>query len=268
MSEVVHVARRPPVVEIVMDRPPVNAVDQSLADGLYRAFRAFQDDDELRVALLTGAGTRCFSAGWDLKAAAAALDAGTDTAGLAMTPGGFAGITEFWDLDKPVVAALNGPAIGGGFEIALSCDVLLAADHVYFALPEMQRGFLPDGGAVQSLPRKVPYNVAMEMLLTGRRVPAAEARQWGLVHEVLPAERLFDAARALADRIAEGAPLALRALKAVMRASDGLTLRESFALTKPGKSGLPIYEQMMTSEDFAEGPRAFTEKRQPVWKGR
>jgi crotonobetainyl-CoA hydratase len=183
-------------------------------------------------------------------------------------PGGFAGITEFWDMNKPVIGAVNGLAIGGGFEIALAADVILAADHAEFALPEMQRGFLADAGAVQRLPRRVPYNVAVELMLTGRRMGAAEAVHWGLAHRAVPAAHLMPVAREIAHTIADGAPLAARALLDVLPVIDRLGEREAFARLKPGKSGVDSYERMLVSEDFEEGPRAFVEKRKPVWKGR
>ena len=151
-----------------------------------------RDDPELRVGLITATGERIFSAGWDLKA----LDSGDQQLdnwweAEDAASGGFAGITEMWNLHKPVIAALNGMTIGGGFEIALACDMIIAAEHVEFALPEMPLGIVPDAGALQRLPRKIPHNVAMEMLLLGRRMPAAEAQQHGLVNKIVPADALL-----------------------------------------------------------------------------
>ncbi|MEX2650020.1 MAG: enoyl-CoA hydratase-related protein, partial [Alphaproteobacteria bacterium] len=164
---IVTTTRRGAVLDIVLDRPPVNAINKAVSDALYAAFKSLQDDGTLRVATVTGAGERVFSAGWDLKEVASKGSALEANDAAAADPGGFAGITEFWGLKKPVIAAVNGIAVGGGFELALGCDVILAAEHAEFFLPEMQRGFLPDAGAVQRLPRRIPYHVAVELMLTG-----------------------------------------------------------------------------------------------------
>jgi crotonobetainyl-CoA hydratase len=262
--------RHGPVLLLTLNRPPVNAVSRAFSRAIYAALRGFQDDPDLRCAVITGPGERVFSAGWDLRELASGdynPDDDFDPV-IGAGPGGFAGITAFHDLLKPVIAAVNGPAIGGGFEIALACDVILAADHAYFQLPEMQRGFLADAGAVQRLPRRIPYNVAVELLLTGRRFPVAEAKSFGLVHEVMPLAELRGRALALAQEIAKGAPLALQALKEVLRHIEPLSVADGMKVTRPGRSGLKIYERMAKSEDMVEGGRAYTEKRAPVWKGR
>ena len=268
MTGPVRVERRGAVIEVTIDRPPANAINPAVGAALHTAFCTLRDDPELRVGILTGAGTRMFSAGWDLKEVAEATDAASANDATMDAPGGYAGFTELWDLHKPIIAAINGLAVGGGLEMALACSVIVAADHAWFALPEMQRGFVPDAGAIQRLPRRVPYNVAMEMMLTGRRMEVAEAVHWGLVHAAVPSAALMDKAREIAATIAEGAPLAVQALLEVVPAIDRLDERAAFARTKRGRSGLPAYERMMVSEDFLEGPRAFAEKRKPVWKGR
>ncbi len=268
MPEFVRTLRRGAVLEVTLDRPPANAITPAVGRELYEAFRLLQDDEALRVGILTGAGERIFSAGWDLKMVAQATDPGSINEEILNGPGGFAGITEFWDLHKPVIAAINGFAVGGGFEMTLAADIVVAADHAEFALPEMQRGFVPDVGAIQRLPRRVPYNVAVELMLTGRRMAAAEAVHWGLVHAAVPLPDLMPLARKIADGIAVSAPLAVQGLLEILPVIDPLSERDAFARTKPGRSGLPIYERMLRSEDFLEGPRAFAEKRKPVWKGR
>ncbi|MCL4767480.1 MAG: enoyl-CoA hydratase/isomerase family protein [Hyphomicrobiaceae bacterium] len=268
MSQFVIAERMGHVLEITLSRPPANAINAEVGRQLHKTFRDFQDDPELRVGILTGGSGRIFSAGWDLKEVAKETDAGEANDAVMNEPGGFAGITELWERTKPVLGALNGAAVGGGFEMALALDVLIAVEEAEFWLPEMQRGFVPDAGAVQRLPRKVPYNVAMEMMLTGRRMSAKEAVHWGLVQAAVSRDELMPRARELARTIAEGAPLALQALLEIAPEIDRLPLKDAFARTKRGASGLPIYERMITSEDFLEGPRAFAEKRKPVWKGR
>ena len=270
MAEFVRTERRGKVLEVVLDRPPANAINRQTSRELYAAFKTLQDDPDLTAGIITGAGDRIFSAGWDLKEVASGgydpdADADPETGN---GPGGFAGITEYWDLLKPVFAAVNGYAVGGGLELALGADIMVAAEHADFFLPEMQRGLLADAGAVQRLPRRIPYNVAVEMLYTGRHLSAEEAVHWGLVHKVVPADELMPTVRAMADELSEGAPLALQALKEVLGSIESLSLPEAMAKTKPGRSGLPMYEKMSDSEDFMEGPRAFAEKRKPVWKGR
>jgi crotonobetainyl-CoA hydratase len=268
MESIVHTARRGAVLEVTLDRPPVNAISLAVSHALHAAFETLRDDPDLRVGILTGAGDRVFSAGWDMKEVAAA-ESGAEVNDAAVgAPGGFAGLTEFWDLHKPVIAAVNGVAVGGGFELVLACDLVVAAEHAEFFLPDMQRGFVADAGGVQVLPRRLPYNVAVELLLTGRRMGAREAAQWGLVNAVAPAAEVMTRARAMADTIVEGAPLAIQALMEALPALVPLSVQEAFARTKRGRSGLPAYERMLTSEDFLEGPRAFAEKRKPVWKGK
>ena len=248
------------VLTITLDRPKANAIDVSASRALYAAFARLRDDAALRVAIVTGTG-RFFSAGWDLNAATEgeAIDADHG-------PGGFAGLTEFFDLDKPVIAAVNGLAMGGGFELALAADLIVAADTAEFALPEVKLGMLADSGGVLRLPRRLPQVIANELMMTGRRMGAAEAGQWGLVNRVVPAAHLMDAARALADQVVAAAPLPIAALKQVLRATESQPVEQAYRSLRGG--GLPAYAAMLASDDAKEGPLAFSEKRPPRWRGR
>ena len=251
--------RRGATLEVTIDRPKANAIDAATSRELGEAFAAFRDDPELRVAILTGAGGRFFSAGWDLKAAAAGdpEDYGA---------GGFGGLTELFDLDKPVIAAVNGYAAGGGFEIALACDLIVASEAATFSLPEVTRGLVPDAGGVLRLPKRLPRALAMELLLTGRAMDPAEAERWGLVNRVVEPAALLDAARELADRVLAAAPLSIAAVKAVVAATEGLPVEDGYRAMREG--AIPAYDRVGESEDAQEGPRAFAEGREPNWRGR
>lgn len=256
--EAVRAERRGSTLELTLDRPKANAIDAATSRELSRAFAKFRDEDDLRVAIVTGGGERFFSAGWDLKAAAAG-DTGE------YGPGGFAGLTEMFDLDKPVIAAVNGWAAGGGFELALACDLIVATEEARFALPEVRRGLVPDAGGALRLPKRLPRAVAMELMLTGRPMSAEEAGRWGLVNRVVPAPGLLESARELAGEIAEAGPLAVRAAKAIAAATGELPVKDGYALLRSG--GVPAYDRALRSQDAREGPRAFAERRDPVWKG-
>ena len=260
MSEALKVIRDGAILEVTLDRPKANAIDGATSRAVGEIFATFRDDPKLRVAIVTGAGERFFSAGWDLKAAAEGEMPDTD-----FGVGGFGGIQELPELNKPVIAAVNGMAVGGGFELALSVDLILAASHARFALPEIKAGQLADAASIK-LPRRIPHHVAMELLLTGRWMEAEEARRWGLVNEVVPADRLLARAREIAALLAGGPPLVFAALKEVIRETAHLPIQEAFDLVT--KKRLPTVRTLYESEDAKEGARAFAEKRAPVWRGR
>lgn len=245
------------VLHITLNRPQVlNALHPPAHFELAEIFDAFANDRDLWVAVVRGAGERSFCTGTDLKVRA---QLGRDDYPLS----GFAGLTRRFDLDKPVVAAVNGLALGGGLEIALACDLIVAAQHAQFGFPEPRVGLAAMGGGVHRLVRQVPDKVAMGLLLTGRQFSAKEAQAYGLVNEVVPGARLDDAVQVWVEDMLACAPLALRATKQVARRNlDFPTLAEAI------RGDYPAAERMLESEDAVEGPRAFAEKRAPVWRGR
>ena len=265
MQEQVKVVRNGGVLEITLDNPKVNAIDITISQKLGEAFVTLRDDPELSVAIITGAGERIFSAGWDLKAVNAGEMQTDNWWEDDYGPGGFAGLTELWDLNKPVIAAVNGIVMGGGVELVLACDLIIAADHVEFTLPELSLGIIPDAGAIQRLARRLPYNKAMEMFLLGQRMTAAEAASYGLVNKVVPLDQLMDTARAWANQLTEVAPLALQSVKELLRAIEGDTIEQAFQTLR--SANLPIYRQLLKSEDAQEGVSAFVEKREAKFKG-
>ncbi len=248
------------VLEVIIDRPKANAIDLATSVVMGDIFSNFRDDTDLRVAIITGAGGKFFSAGWDLKAAADG-DAVDGDYGV----GGFGGIQELEDFNKPVICAVNGICCGGGLEIALTADIILAADHARFAMPEIQSGTVADAGSIK-LPKRIPYHIAMEMLLTGRWMDAAEAHRWGFVNEITTADKLMERAWELARLIESGPPLVYAAIKEVVREAENMRFME--ALQKITKRKFQTVDTLYSSEDQLEGARAFAEKRDPVWKGK
>ena len=260
MSDPLRTRRLGAVLEVTLDRPPANAIDLATSRAMGRAFAAFRDDPALRVAVLRTGGDRFFSAGWDLKAAAAGDPVDGDYG-----EGGFGGIQLLPGLNKPVLAVVDGMAVGGGFELALSADLIYAADTASFALPEINAGTLADAATLR-LPARMPHHIAMELLLTGRWMDAEEAHRWGLVNEVHPVERLADRALEVAARLAEGPPLVFAAIKEVLRESQQLSF--AGAMRRIGAREFPAVATLYGSEDHVEGAKAFAERRRPVWKGR
>ncbi|WP_170479801.1 carnitinyl-CoA dehydratase [Ruegeria arenilitoris] len=248
------------ILEVTLDRPKANAIDLATSRIMGQIFAKFRDDPELRVAILTATGEKFFCPGWDLKAAAEG-DAVDGDYGV----GGFGGLQELRDLNKPVIAAVNGIACGGGLELALSTDMILAAEHATFALPEIRSGTVADAASVK-LPKRIPYHIAMELLLTGRWFDAEEAHRWGLVNEILPADQLMDRAWELARLIASGPPLVFAAIKEIVRESEDAKFQDM--MNRITKRKLTSVDVLYASEDQLEGARAFAEKREPVWKGK
>ncbi|BDW84642.1 carnitinyl-CoA dehydratase [Roseicyclus marinus] len=256
----IRTTRRGAVLEVTLDRPKANAIDAATSRIMGEVFTGFRDDPDLRVAILTGAGEKFFCPGWDLKAAAAGEAPDTDYG-----VGGFGGLQELRGLNKPVIAAVNGIACGGGLELALCADIILAADHATFALPEIRSGTVADAASIK-LPKRIPHHIAMELLFTGRWFDAAEAARWGLVNRVLPGSELLEAARAMADDLAAGPPLVFAAIKEIVREAEAMAFTD--ALNRITRSQFETVERLYRSDDQKEGARAFAEKRDPVWKGR
>jgi len=245
---------------ITLDRPPANAIDQAMSDGLDAAFNRFEDDPALRVAIVTGAGERFFSAGWDLKAVAAGQD---DEQGFGS--GGYMGLTERWTLHKPVIAAVNGIAAGGGFELVLACDLVVAVAGAGFALPEVKHGLVAEGGGAIRAPRRLPQMLAMELLLTGRLATAEELHRHGLVNRVTTRPELLAVALDLARLIHAAAPTAIAATKEIVARTAHLSEPDAYAAMRGGD--MPAYARMRASPNRVEGPRAFSGKRPPRWTG-
>ena len=248
------------ILEVTLDRPKANAIDLATSRIMGEVFRDFRDDPALRVAIITGGGEKFFCPGWDLKGAADG-DAVDGDYGV----GGFGGIQEMRDMNKPIIAAVNGICCGGGLELALSADMILAADHATFALPEIRSGTVADAASIK-LPKRIPYHIAMELLLTGRWFDVTEAKTWGLINEVLPADHLMDRAWELARLLASGPPLVYAAIKEIVRDAEDSKFQD--AMNRITGRQLATVDVLYSSEDQLEGARAFAEKRDPVWKGK
>ena len=259
--EFIKYEKRDRIAYITIDRPrSLNAIHPPASHEMRRAFLDFRDDPDLWVAVLTGAGERAFCAGNDLKYHAEHGAAGQAYPEASTVP--FGGITSDFDCWKPIIAAVNGYAVGGGLEIALACDLIVADESAQFGAPEVNVGLVAAAGGVHRIPRQLPLKIGMGMLLTGNPIGADDAHRWGLVNEVAPRGLALEAARRLAGEIVDGAPLSVRASKQMAMMGLENSLEDAMS------GSYSEYETAVASEDFVEGPRAFAEKRKPNWKGK
>jgi crotonobetainyl-CoA hydratase len=247
------------ILEVTLDRPKANAIDLATSRIMGETFMAFRDDPSLRVAILRAEGEKFFCPGWDLKAAAGG-DAVDGDYGI----GGFGGLQELGNLNKPVIAAVNGICCGGGLELALSCDLILASDNATFALPEIRSGTVADAASIK-LPKRIPFHVAMDLLLTGRWFDADEALRWGLLKEITTPADLLPKVWELARLLESGPPLVQAAIKEVVREAEAMKFQDM--LNRITKRQLATVDRLYSSADQKEGARAFAEKRDPVWRG-
>ena len=248
------------ILEVTLDRPRANAIDLATSRIMGATFRKFRDDDSLRVCILRAEGEKFFCPGWDLKAAAGGEAVDGDYG-----VGGFGGLQELPNLNKPVICAVNGICCGGGLELALSCDLILASDNATFALPEIRSGTVADAASIK-LPKRIPYHVAMDLLLTGRWFDAKEALSWGILKEITTSEELLPKAWALARLLESGPPLVYAAIKEVVREAESMRFQD--ALNRITKRQFPTVDKLYSSADQIEGAKAFAEKRDPVWTGK
>lgn len=261
MTDAFTVTRDAGVFTLTLHRGKANAIDVPTSRAMGEAFASFRDDPDLRVGVVASGNPKFFCAGWDLVSAAATGEAPDEDYGV----GGFGGLQALPGLNKPVIAAVGGLSVGGGFELALAADIIVAGETARFSLPEIKAGTLADAATIK-LPRRIPFHVAMDLLFTGRWMEAAEAARWGLVSELVPAEALAARVAEIAALLAAGPPLVFAAIKEVLRETQAMPFAP--ALARIAARDFPTVATLYGSEDQLEGPRAFAEKRAPVWKGR
>jgi len=256
MSDPIKVKKEGPILEVTIDRPKANAIDRKTSIILGDVFADFRDNSDLRVAILTGAGEKFFSAGWDLKAVSEG-EAADDDYGV----GGFGGLQELPNMNKPIIGAINGIACGGGLEIMISTDIIIAAEHATFALPEINVGVIADAATIK-LRRRIPYHIAVEFLMTGRWMDTKEAKHWGLINEIVPSKDLLKRAKEIAHRIATGPHLIYSSIKDVLRKTENVDEQQAFDILRSLESVNKVYR----SKDLLEGATSFVNKKIPKWK--
>ena len=258
MSDPIKVKKEGQILEVTIDRPKANAIDSKTSIILGDVFSDFRDNPKLRVAILTGAGEKFFSAGWDLKAVSKGEQADADYG-----VGGFGGLQELPDMNKPIIGAINGIACGGGLEIMISTDIIIAAEHATFALPEINVGVIADAASIK-LRRRIPYHVAVEFLMTGRWMDTKEAKHWGLINEVVSSKDLLKRAREIANKIATGPNLIYSSIKDVLRKTENVDEQPAFDTLR----SLETVKKVYRSGDLVEGATSFVKKDKPKWKGK
>ncbi len=260
--EFIKLEKKGHVTTVTINRPEVmNSISPLVSVEMDHAFNDFEADPDQWICIITGAGEKAFSAGNDLKYQAVNGPAKIREI-MKGVKGGFAGLTSRFECYKPFIAAVNGLALGGGFEIALACDIIIASENASFGLPEPRVGLIPGAGGVHRLPRQIPYHLAQYMIMTSKRITAQQAMQYGLVAEVVSPAELIPTAEKIASEILLAAPLCIRAAKEATVKGLNVTLQDAISTQFPGQ--LAMYQ----SEDFIEGPKAFAEKRPPNWKGK
>ena len=256
MNNPIKVINDGPVLEVTIDRPKANAIDRETSIIMGKTFQDFRDNPDLRVAIITGAGEKFFSAGWDLKAVSEGEPPDADYG-----VGGFGGLQELPEMNKPIIGAINGIACGGGLEIMISTDIIIAAEHATFALPEINVGVIADAATIK-LRRRIPYHVAVEFLMTGRWMDAKEAKHWGLINEIVSSKNLLIRAREIADTIAKGPNLIYSSIKDVLRNTENIDEQPAFKTLRSLESVNKVYRSM----DLMEGATSFVKKKKPKWK--